>query len=98
MKKYLVLRNTHGFQGRYFHQDDIVEFEDDVVPPHHFQPLSGQAEVLKAEDKIVDEKTALSQMQRKQVKPMPTAGTVLKNQKRMGVEPEIKKPGKPEDF
>ena len=93
MKKYLVLRNTHGFQGRYWYQDAIVEFEDDVVPPHHFQLLSGKAEVLKAEEKIVDEKTALSQMQRKQVKPMPTAGTELKGQKRAG---EV--PVKTEDF
>lgn len=92
MKKFLVLCDTHGFQGKYWHKDDIVEFEDDVAPPKHFQFLDGRAEVLKANEKIADERTALSQVQRKEVKPLPTAGTVLKNQKRMGAQP------KTEDF
>ena len=93
MKKYRVLRNTHGFQGKYWHQDDIVEFEDDVIPPKHFELLTGRAEVLSAKEKIEDEKTALSQLQRKQVKPLPTAGQEMKNQKRAGVMPV-----KSEDF
>ena len=88
MRKFRVLRNTHGFQGKYWHQDDIVEFEDDVVPPRHFELLNGRAEVLKAHEKIEDEKTALSQLQRKQVKPLPTAGVILRKQKQVGVRQE----------
>lgn len=91
MKKYRVLRKTHGFQGRMWYQDDIVEFDDDVKPPHHFELLSGKAEVLSAKEKIEEEKTALSQLQRKQVKPLPTAGTVMKKQKYVGEK-------QPEDF
>lgn len=82
MKKFLVLRNCHGFQGRYWYKDDVVEFENDVVPPKHFQILDGQADAKKAEEAVVEEKMALSQLQRKQVKPLPTAGTVLKGQKK----------------
>ena len=85
MKRYLVLRDTHGFQGRMWKADSRVEFSDDVTPPaRHFKLLDGKEEAQKAERKLEDEKVALSQAQQKQVKPLPTAGTVLKNQKRVG--------------
>lgn len=83
MKKYLVLRTNHGFQGRMWYQDAIVEFDDDVVPPHHFQLMDGKAEAKAAVEKREEEKTALSKMARQAIKPQPTAGEVLKNQKKV---------------
>lgn len=84
MKKYVVLRTNHGFQGRMWVQDAIVEFENDVVPPRHFKLLENELAVKKVNEEIVNEKTALSQLQKKQVKPLPTAGSVLKTQKKVG--------------
>ena len=39
MKKYKVLRTNYGFQNRYWTQGEVANFEDEVHPPHHFQPL-----------------------------------------------------------
>ena len=83
MKKYLVVRTNHGFQGRMWYQDQEVEFEDDVVPPHHFQLLDGKDAAKKAVAEREEEKVALSQHQKKVVKPQPTAGEVLKSQKKV---------------
>jgi len=88
MKKYLVLRDTHGFQGRMWHKDAIVEFSDDVVPPRHFQALDGGPVAKQVVAAIAEEKTALSQLALKAVKPLPTAGKVMRNQKQVGVKNE----------
>lgn len=85
MKKYLVLKTNHGFQGRLWAKDAVVEFDDDVTPNKHFQLLDGKAQAKKAEEAVVEEKMALSQLQAKVVKPLPTAGTILKGQKKAGV-------------
>ena len=83
-KKYLVLRDNHGFQGRMWHKDAVVEFDDDVVPPHHFQCLDGKPAAKAAEAAVVEEKAALSQLAIKAVKPLPTAGKIMKGQKKQG--------------
>ena len=85
MKKYRVLRDNHGFQGRYWKAGKVVEFDDDVIPPKHFLLLDGSPVVQKIVKKIEDDKAALSQIALKSIKPTPTAGAVLKNQKKAGV-------------
>lgn len=93
MKKYLVLRDSHGFQGRYWHKDAIVEFDDDVQPhPKNFQLLDGGPAAKKAQAVVVDEKQTLSQLAIKAIKPQLTAGQVLRHQKKSGIYP------KAEDF
>lgn len=82
MKKYLVLRTNHGFQGKMWMKDQEVQFEDDIEPPHHFQLLDGGIAAKKAVEAVKIEKEAYSQIQTKAVKPLPTAGSVLKSQKK----------------
>jgi len=82
MKKYIVLCDNHGFQGRYWVKDSEVEFEDDVVPNKHFKLLPNLAAEKKAKETIAEEKAALSQIQRKELKPQPTAAEVMKSQKK----------------
>ena len=82
MKKYLVLRDCHGFQGKMWRKDQEVQFEDDVEPPRHFQLLDGGIAARKAVDAVIIEKESYSQLQKKVVKPLPTAGNALKNQKK----------------
>ena len=77
MKKYIVLRTCHGYKGAMYHKDQRVEFDDNDTPPHHFQLISNDEVAKEVEKRIVDEKMALSQLQRKIVKPLPTAGQVL---------------------
>lgn len=40
MKKYTVLRDCHGFQGRYWSKGTVIELADDVTPPKHFKLVS----------------------------------------------------------
>lgn len=40
MTKYKVIRDTHGFQGRYWNQGDIVDLDEAEKPPRHFVPVS----------------------------------------------------------
>ena len=50
MIKYKVLRTNYGFQGRMWTEGEIVEFADDVTPPHHFELYYG--EEVKEEPKV----------------------------------------------
>jgi hypothetical protein len=52
MKKYKVLRDCHGFQRRHWLKGAIVEFDDDLKPPHHFLLIKGD------EPKPVEDKSA----------------------------------------
>jgi hypothetical protein len=42
MKKYLV-KTDCTFDGRYWDKGLVVDFEDDVVVPHHFELVYGEA-------------------------------------------------------
>lgn len=77
MKKYLVLRTNHGFKGRYWVEGQTVSFEDNVVPPHHFQLITEKTKLPEAE-KFQVEPTTLSALQG-QVKKTPTAAQALKD-------------------
>jgi len=95
MKKYLVIRTTHGFQGRLWREGTEAEFDDDVVPPRHFQLMDGGVKHKKVVEDLEEKEVALSQIAKKVVKPMPVAGIELKGQKKVG---EVKKVEAKDDF
>jgi hypothetical protein len=80
--KYKVMRDCHGYKGKYWKQDDIVEFDADDTPPRHFLPLDGSPKAKEVLRKDEEEKMALSQLAHKSIKPQPTAAKVLRNQKK----------------
>ena len=77
-KKWLVLRTNHGFKGRMWLEGQVVEFADDVTPPHHFELITAKTKIVTEESSVVTP-VALSQMQVNKNKPT-TAATALKDQ------------------
>ena len=89
MKKYLVLRTNHGFQGRMWTEGAVVEFDDDVVPhPKNFKLMDGSKQAQAVVEVMEEQAKTLSEIQRKSLKPQPTAGEVLKKQKKVSVKSE----------
>jgi len=59
MKKYRAIVNSHGFLRRYWERGQIVEVEDDVIPPKHFELL--QEEIVEEKEEV-EKPIALSQL------------------------------------
>lgn len=85
-KKYLVLRDNHGFKGRYWTKDDVVEFPDDVTPPKHFELITKKTKLPEGADASKPVNT-MSELQRQSISPEKTAGELMKDQKQVGQVP-----------
>jgi len=48
MVRYRVIRDTFGFKGGYWTEGQIVDLQDDEVPPKHFERLDGREVPSKA--------------------------------------------------
>ena len=54
MAKWIVKRTCHGFKGRYWEEGTIVELEDDVNPPNHFERYDSKKIKITEKTEIVD--------------------------------------------
>jgi len=61
MKEYKVIRDNWGFRGRMWYKDQIVELEDDAIPPHHFE-LIGSSKTPKKQKSRAKGQLAYSEM------------------------------------
>lgn len=66
--KYRVLRNNYGFQGQYWHRDDIVDLDPKSNPPEHFLAL----EVIEEPKPVVPKSAVELEVPARPTAPKPT--------------------------
>ena len=81
MVKYLVLKTNYGFKGRYWTENEIVEFEPDVIPDKRYFERITKDTVLPVEADIDKPVNTLADTHARPYKKEPTAGQVLAGQK-----------------
>lgn len=87
MKKYLVLTTNHGFRGRMWFQDDVVEFEEGVVPDKRYFELITKNTLIPDTADVNKPANTLADAMSKPFKKEPTAGEVLAHQNHPGETP-----------
>lgn len=87
MKKYLVLETNHGFRGRMWYQDDVVEFEEIVTPDKRYFELITKNTVMPENADVNKPANTLADAMAKPFKKEPTAGEVFADQEHPGQKP-----------
>ena len=81
MIKYLVLKTNYGFKGRYWTENEIVEFEEDVIPDKRYFERITKDTVLPVEADVDKPVNTLADSLARPYKKEPTAGQVFADQK-----------------
>jgi hypothetical protein len=79
--KYLVKITNHGFKGRYWTENEIVEFPPDVIPDKRYFERITKDTVLPVEADVDKPVNTLADTLAKPYKKEPTAGQVMADQK-----------------
>ena len=87
MVKYLVKETNHGFRGRYWTKDEVVEFPSDVIPDKRYFEVITKNTVLPMTADVDKPVNTLADSLARPYKKEPTAGEVLKDQRHPGEVP-----------